>query len=203
MKLDNRTEWKSADLRRILHAVCRHDEFVAPAGATVRIVSSRGGYSGWATYGGRNIFEATKDATRRVVPIAMLLRVPVPARGPFDVDRFLGLVWHEVGHWRGLRHRQMSRAMMLSHNFRRADHEWAREAFADLTVGVEPEPPKPPRGTLLLERRAAHAARMLALHERKLAREEKLVRKWATKVRYYEKALHGRTSWARRIEEAE
>ena len=35
--------------------------------------------------------------------------------------------------------------------------------------------------------REAHARKMLTLHESKLAREKKLVNKWRTKVRYYDK----------------
>lgn len=133
MKIDNRTGWETKDLRKVLVAILRHDEFVPPKGAVVRVVASRGKYSGWATYGGRNSeFERTKDASRRREPIAMLLRIP--AKGPLDVNQLAGLIWHEVGHWRGLRHGQMGSAMMRPWDFRITDHGWARVAFEGLTV---------------------------------------------------------------------
>jgi len=41
-------------------------------------------------------------------------------------------------------------------------------------------------------KRAVHAQKMLETHESKLKREQKLVRKWRQKVRYYDKALSER-----------
>ena len=38
MKVDNRTGWNTLDIRRVLTACCREDDFRVPEGAIVRIV---------------------------------------------------------------------------------------------------------------------------------------------------------------------
>jgi hypothetical protein len=57
---------------------------------------------------------------------------------------------------------------------------------------VEALPPPSPvdkvvRMEVLVQKRAEHAARMLVAHEARLKREQKIVSKWRTKVRYYDK----------------
>jgi hypothetical protein len=74
---------------------------------------------------------------------------------------------------------------------------------AKLSTDPSAQPPKveapPPvsrvvRAEVLVRKRAEHAAAMLAAHERKLKREQKIVSKWRAKVRYYDKAAAQRKS---------
>lgn len=95
--------------------------------------------------------------------------------------RWMGVVLaHEVDHNKNIRHKDMSD--------REREVEWADKLIARGFVVrlVRPKPKKDKPS--LQEQRAAHAAKMLAEHEKKMKREQKLVTKWKRKVRYYEKA---------------
>lgn len=184
MIVENHTHYSTADLRKILAAACRAEDFKIPKGARVRCVYARSSrISGWAAYGARNCHH---DYSRRslgekvrITPCAMLLRIP---RRDLDLERFIGVVRHEVGHWRGLRHIQMGGSLLWSSQFSVADHPWAQGLT--LAQKAVPKAPTMPQRVSLREQ---HARKMLALHEAKLRREKKLVTKWALKVRYYEK----------------
>lgn len=74
--------------------------------------------------------------------------------------------------------------------------EWQRsgltlEAFGAVLASYEeagaPAPKRAPR-VPLVEKRAAHAARMLARAEKRLTNAERTAAKWRAKVRYYERA---------------
>lgn len=184
MIVENHTQYSTADLRKILAACCRADDFKVPKNARVRVVYARSSrISGWAAFGARNCHH---DYSRRslgekvrITPCAMLLRIP---RRDLDLQRFIGVCRHEVGHWRGLRHVQMGGSLLRSWDFDLADHPWAQ----GLTLGQKAAP-KAPTMTERVSLREQHARKMLAEHEAKLKRESKLVAKWRQKVRYYEK----------------
>ncbi len=64
--------------------------------------------------------------------------------GPFDVDAFVWLVRHEVGHWRGLAHTQMAPTLRRWKDWTDAGRPlppWA----AGLAVALEDAPPARPR----------------------------------------------------------
>jgi hypothetical protein len=181
MKIDNHTNRATADIRKIILACCREADWKAPKGIIVRVVYAKTNrISGWAMYGAYN---GGYDNRKRIPKklrhqgCAMLLRIP---RGEFNLERFIGVVRHEVGHWRNIRHPDMSEALLYS-RFKIADHPWAQ----GLTLGHQAEP----KGPTLADRvsaREQHAREMLSLHERKMEREKKLVARWRAKVRYYD-----------------
>lgn len=180
MKIDNQTAYSSDDLRRIIQAVCTYDGFVPQAGAIVRVVySRRDRFSGWATYGGG------PSRRRDHGGAAMLLRLPSPKWGPMGdrMAKLLFIVRHEVGHWRGLRHRDMGAAYMEWPDAFAPIQEWAAPLDLQLRVVEEPKIAMVDR----VARREDHARTMLAEHEAKLAREKRLVAKWRAKVRYYDR----------------
>lgn len=185
MKIENHTQYSTADLRKILQACCRAEDFTVPSGALVRVVYARkaGRISGWAAFGATNchhdVNRKSVDPKTRRQGCAMLLRIP---RRNLNLERFVGVVRHEVGHWRGLRHVQMAGSLMHSSLFKMADHPWT----TGLTLGLQAAPAAP-RMADRVAAREQHAREMLAAHEAKLAREKTLVAKWRQKVRYYDR----------------
>ena len=177
MRIDNRTNYRTLDLRRILMACCREDGFKVPQGALVRVVYSRnrGRVSGWASSGAKNIHDDRKGSH----PCAMVMRLP---RSNYSVEHIIAVIRHEVGHWRGLKHSQMSGSLLRTYDFRLADHPWAQ----NLPLGVQ-EAPKAPTMDDRVAAREAHVRAMLARHEAKLRRQKALVVRWREKAKYYDR----------------
>jgi hypothetical protein len=178
VKIDNRTAYDSEDIRRVIRGVCRYDEFVPVDGAIVRVVYSRTPYrySGWATFNGRNALSSELHGA------AMLLRLPNPKHGPLSMTLAFFLVRHEVAHWRGLRHADMGDGYMKWPAADAPVPVWAGDLG---TIRVVPSLPKA-MNEQRERAREQHVRDMLAEHEAKLAREKRLVQKWAKKVRYYD-----------------
>lgn len=106
---------------------------------------------------------------------------------PLDIKKFVWLVRHEVGHWRGLKHTQMAPTMRKWKAWKEAGcplPEWAK----DLSVGIEealPVRPKKP-GTnqdAVRAERVKHASEMLAKAERKAKLAETLVKRWSRRLK--------------------
>lgn len=186
MRIDNRTNYRTLDLRHIIVACCRAEDFKVPPGAIVRVVYARqaGRVSGWAAYGAHNL--TIPDVNRQSLSLAekregcaMLLRIP---RTKLHIERFIAVVRHEVGHWRGLRHAQMSGSLLHTNRFNVNDHPWAE----NLTLGIQ-EAPKAPTVADRVKAREAHVRAMLARHEAQLRRQKALVVRWREKAHYYDR----------------
>jgi hypothetical protein len=95
---------------------------------------------------------------------------------PEDVLFVLAQVFeHEVGHNLGLHHREMKEWWKLEPTWHEGLHIRRKEEKAKPTIADK------------VRKRAEHAMKKLEEHEKKLAREEGLVRKWRAKVRYYQR----------------
>ena len=189
MRIDNRTDYLTMDLRRIIQACCQADGFKVPPGAIVRIVYARqeDRISGWAAYRARNL--TIPDVNRQSLTLAekrqgcaMLLRIP---RTKVNIERFIAVVRHEVGHWRNLKHRDMAGSLLDTRLFKLADHPWARGLKLD--VQEASAAPTAPTRADRVKAREAHVREMLALHEARLKRQKALVVRWRERVRYYDR----------------
>ncbi len=183
MKLDNRTRYRSADLERIILAALADAGIKRPRRDRVLVVHSRGeGYSGRCWIG--------TDITSWRGHARMRLRLPVPSQAkPLDVAVLVWLVRHEVAHWRGLRHEQMSRAL-LTHNASDPVPAWS----VGLTVAVEDAAPESAtrREVDPDAKRAAqlaHARTMLAKAERRLKLATTVEKRWRRRVAAAERAI--------------
>jgi len=96
---------------------------------------------------------------------------------------------HEVLHNRGERHKDMDRSNA------QCPIEWC-EALIKAGFTIRLDPPKKKTKVDHQAKRASHANKMLEMHEANLKREQKLVRKWRNKVRYYKKALEKKAAKA-------
>lgn len=192
MKIDNHTEWSGRDISSVIRAVCKASFYKPPTSAVVRVEYSRKGrYTGWAMYNARLLYNRGLEPKRRKKPCSMLLRVPRPEQGLFDMNKFLGLVMHEVAHWRGVKHRDMGISLLYC-RFNPEGRPWAaklevRRLERRPTAWEHLVDEKPSPMVARVQARAAHAQKMLKLHEGKLAREKNLVAKWKAKVKYYDK----------------
>ena len=173
LKIVNETDYRTADLRKFL-AVGLREEGVGPVirdwccGYRVKFYRMserrRGGYG---YYNSRNMALGLYDSASVMTPeqVTALPRVFV----------------HELGHNRGLRHKEMAAYATLPVS-------WAE----GLAVRKKIVAPKPKRD--VQAKRQRRAEKMLAEHEAKLKREQKLVKKWRQKVRYYERAFEKRAA---------
>lgn len=112
-----------------------------------------------------------------------ILRLCQAAREAWGVD--IGNPYSvERGRW-------SKRAYAVDSEIRKALADKWTEVSGTVAVVEAPPPPSPVdkvvRMEVLVQKRAEHAAKMLAAHEAKLKREQKIVSKWRTKVRYYDK----------------
>ncbi len=91
-----------------------------------------------------------------------------------EIHIFAKVLVHEIGHTLGLVHKEQVPV-------REIPTPWAD----GLAIRRKPERIQIP----VRERRYATARRKLVEHSRKLKREQNMVRKWRSKVRYYERTL--------------
>lgn len=178
MRIDNRTHWRTDDIRAIVTRAIADE--LEPARRALLVVAIRYGQKGkWTSgcaYYNKNWMQINV--------------------GSDEVDSIdlAHTACHEAAHCRGVTHAQMRGAALYRRvgNWREI-HGWA----ADMPIR-KVEVAK--RGKVAPEGRAeagrAHAAKLLAQHETKIAeherilkRERGLVTKWRRKVRYYEKRI--------------
>lgn len=121
--------------------------------------------SGWRLTDG--VWEALRPAEERRVGVAT-----IEGETLLDLARVLE---HEIDHNLGLNHGDMLPVSSLRPKW----HE-------GLVIRRQGEAQKPTR-VQKSERREAHARAMLAKHEDALRREQRLVKRWTQKVRYYDR----------------
>lgn len=210
MKLINRTDYDTGDLRAFILAGLRAMGADEDKTITVREWSHEGYHTGHASYP-KVIRQSWKVSPSGVgeKPVAIetrqgqtiTLRIPRdPAK--LDLAEFALLIEHEVGHTLGLRHREMSDEVRWCG--RGKDQKsipqlpaWAvglvvrrTEATAPVAAPVvDAPPPVDPeiRKAEMVARREEHARLKLAEWERKARAAVKLARKYRAKVRYYER----------------
>jgi len=163
-KIDNRTSYRTSDLRRFIVAGLLAKG--ADLNLHVEVRHNRGTNCGGEAVVGRDGRQGR----------FLRLWLPRPGRAETTDDPLLDLartLEHEIDHALGLTHRDML-------PFRALRPTW------HVGLLIRAEEPKP-RLTVeeRVRARAEHARKMLEVHERKLLREERLVRKWAARVRYY------------------
>jgi hypothetical protein len=162
LAIHNGTRFRTADIRRMLLAAVRHQGIGHLGDARVRVVRARKHCSGRATLGSR----------REPIAKSMLLRLP-PRASP---ERVANLIHHEVLHWAGVRHRDMT-----------PDVRWATDRppawFDPARHVLEPElasaagGPRPDPGARL------RAAAMRAKAVTRLKRARTIEQKWAKKIK--------------------
>lgn len=170
MKIDNQTHWRTDQIRRLVQRVAEAElDPERRRGFLVEVTYNRqrgrgGGCSGWAPYHGR------------------MIRIMLPSDTVDTVD-LAHCIAHEIGHSRGLHHRQM--------NTRRYDrgvegwrdyYAWASDYLIERKV-----PRHRPKLTLMdrVTSKLVHAQVQLRRWETKVKRASTGARKWRRKVSYY------------------
>lgn len=159
MRIRNETHWNTEDLRKLFAAGFKA-EGVKHKRYLVRVKYAR--QQRWCS-GMAGLYSRW-----------MHLRIPKSNVPLVDLAR---VFVHELGHCLGLQHKEMA-------NCRSIDVPWAG-GIQVRKAEVKPVAPKPKVDVKLV--RFEKAQKMLAKHQAKLQREEKLVKKWRAKVKYYEK----------------
>lgn len=203
MIIENSTRYSTTDLERILLLALVDAGITSHAHDRIAIkYSSSGSFTGWCYYGDVTppILRSTGQRRTR-----MVLRLPpvlessdvanVATVG--DVRHFVWLIRHEVAHWQGLRHRQMSDAMVHTSVWRTLGCPlpiWAET----ITIGIEPlavlADRKQARRALPdrdveRDKRKTHALAMLAKAERKAKLAATLVKRWTRRVKSADRAI--------------
>ncbi len=168
LKIVNETDYQTADLRRFLAVGFREEgvDFKESWGRyVVEFYRPRGCVAGQALYHSTWMRLALYNSDGELAPA--------------QVVRLAQVFVHELAHNRGLRHKEMTYSSEI-------DVPWA----AGLRVRRKVVKPKPVRD--VQAERQTHAEKMLAEHDAKLKREQKLVKKWRQKVRYYGRVFEQR-----------
>lgn len=168
MKIENRTQWRMDDVRKIVTAGFQANSFDG-SNTKVLVKYWRGHTLGRATLDGRRMTlflrgPSSTDLTNR-------------AYTPGLVRQLAGTINHEIAHLRGLGHREMDLA-----SFKTPE---ATKWIEGLELRLQERPIAMLVETRIRERQE-HALRMLAKAERKLKIATTVYRRWKTKVAYYE-----------------
>lgn len=161
MRIDNQTGYRARDIRKLFLAAFKA-EGVSPKYYRIWILPTRRLWiHGRAGLGSRRI------------------TMFIPQEWDTDINQtgtnqFARIFVHEIGHTLGLVHKEQINIWTIP-------TPWAD----GLELRRKLERPKIP----VRQRRFDSARRKLDEHTRKLKREQNLVRKWRTKVRYYERTL--------------
>lgn len=174
LKIINETKWSTADLRKFILAALKE---------------VTGGWKGTYTVIVKNHF-GRNLGYGRYHQQWMIIRFPTAKKDdvcPIDwLKQTVHVIDHEYDHNRGLEHREMiSRYVRYDKDVSWVDRFVEAGNSIRSTIKAKPVVDKQAK-------RAEHAKKMLAEHEAKLKREQKLVRKWKQKVKYYEKAIANR-----------
>lgn len=174
LKVLNKTQWATRDLRRIFSAVLRDSnkwEGKLNGAVRVTVVHSRtGSFSGYAYL----------NST------VMRLRVPTPDSlkgAALDVFKLAYLFEHELAHCRGYVHEDM-----VGLNSWKCATETNYRYVAGMTVAAKPPPKAKPKADVQVTRYLRVVAG-IDKRERERAKLERALSKLAAKRRYYERVL--------------
>ena len=183
LKMHNKTEWSGRELRKLFLAALKAEG----AGNAKRC------YNIHVEYRTSPCYTLGVTGMARLDGSTIWMYLPTPARLASHLypssaepcyetkDKFVKQVAkvfvHELGHNLGLKHKEMVRVSSI-------DVSWS----AGMVLTHKRPAPKVKKDLQVV--RSENAKRHLAEHEKKLKREQGLVRKWRKKVRYYEKALN-------------
>jgi len=175
VKIRNYTHWRTDQIRPLLQR-CAEMELDPPKRKrlVVEIKYSRRSRSadwcgGLGTYGGR------------------WSQITVPSVA-FNVYQFVLTACHEFAHNRGMHHRQMPGYYMNFSGDVHPRYAWAKDPALVVERKVKAVTPK----AVLVERRHEHAVTMLRKADTRLKRAQTFRKKWATKVRRYERQAAAR-----------
>lgn len=174
LNLINETKWSTKDLRKFV---------------TAGLKAVTGGWDGTYTVTVKH-FQSRNLGTGHYYSQRMMLRIPAATKDAVCSESWLltmaATMSHEYDHNIGRKHTEMVDGPTTGVSYDR-DTEWVKayvEAGNSISSTIKAKPIVDKQA-----QRAAHAQKMLEMHEKKLAREQKIVKKWAKKVSYYEKAL--------------
>ena len=173
IKIDNKTWFNSADIRKIVRAALTAEGITGNQYLVEVRYSRRGGsIGGWGWYHWKKIkmcipkHEWNTSGTSGKEPWQF---------SPWRVKEFAQVMVHEFGHNLGLRHGEMCRVSDI-------DVDWCE----GMTIGVN-EPPKKKTPTERSAERETKARARVEELEKEIKRKNNLLKKWRTKVRYYDR----------------
>jgi hypothetical protein len=168
MKIVNETGYRTEDLRRFIVIAHEATATEMPEWKVVRVVWSKHNVHWGCAYYDNS---------------GMTLTIP---KGKLSMAELARVTEHELAHNRGIKHGDMDAELMHRRMADGSPFQWTLPGWAEgielRLVGKRAAPTMQAR----IDERSAHAAKMAALWERKLAVAKKRVRKWTAKVRYYE-----------------
>lgn len=183
MKVINKTNWDTNDLKRVLTKALDEDDKVEGKYKYRNYLKITISYSrGWPSWAIKHYKKQNKVLPVReiysgsawVKGTGMTLRVP---REKFNVEWFVRIFIHEMSHIRGIRsHRAIG-------TVKDEDLEWTKKYSV-----TQKEARVKPKVDLQLKR-YNHVIGMIEQKEKILKRLRNQIKKWNTKKRYYEKIL--------------
>jgi hypothetical protein len=167
VKIVNETDYRTEDLRRFIIIAHEATATEMPEWKVVRVVWSKHNVHWGCAYYDNS---------------GMTLTIP---KGKLSMAELARVTEHELAHNRGIKHGDMDAELMHRRMADGSPFQWTLPGWAE---GIELRLVDRKTAPTMQERvdlRAAHAAKMALLWERKLATAKKRVKKWQTKVRYY------------------
>jgi len=169
VRITNRTHWSTKDIGTLIRRVAQ-DELntgqLKTARITIKYQRGDRGALGWCFYG-----------TMRNPCVVMRLMLPRPG-SPLDLVLLAQVIAHELGHAKGIRHRDMKNTRYGYIDGWRERYAWAT-AFPIREQVVKPKPDR-------VVVRASRCEAMVAKYRTKVKRDQTILRKWTRKLRYYE-----------------
>lgn len=201
IKLTNKSHLRTGDLRVYFRAACRALGIKGSKHITVN--ASRSGYVTGRASLGKLVRIGPNSGYRRIEGFSVRLSVPrkeshLPRRKAMEGGepeqtwraQVARVLEHELLHTLGVDHKDMTRAQMYSDG---DEPDWSR-GLALRAKEAKPKATLAERADRMrsaacdaANKREAHARKMLALHEAKWKREERLVAKWSKRVAYYDR----------------
>lgn len=168
IEIQNRTHWRTRDLRRF--AVRAAHEAEAPEFIRLTVSYNR---------------QVTGSCSGRAVVRGHNARLMVPSQSVDRID-LVGTLVHEFGHLRGLEHAQMrgNPRWQRTGDHHRALYAWAESLPLEL---VKPKPAVRATGMALVEQRRAATERRLRAWLTRQKRAATAVRKLRARLRYYDR----------------